>query len=227
MNISTCTIPEVNLPIFENLSPEEFDLLAQNTLKVKYKKGETIFKQGTYAAHIVYIKTGLAKAYIEGFSEILVLKIATPGAYLALSTVSDETKVFPYSAKTYVDTEVLLISIDTLRQFAKSNSKFASVIINQLSDAFNQIIGRFYCITHKQLYGRLADILLCLSEKIFKSATFELNFSRQELSELAKMSYESVIRMLKKFKDDGLIQMEGNVITILDSEQLRKISDYG
>jgi len=73
----------------------------------------------------------------------------------------------------------------------------------------------------------MADILLCLSERIFKERDFELNLSRRELAELTGMSTESVIRMLKKFKDDGLIQMTGKTINITNFELLKKISEYG
>lgn len=227
MKLSSCTIPDLILPIFKSLSAEESITLAENTLKVSYKKGESVFKQGTFASHIVYVKEGLIKAYVEACNETLVLRIGTPDNFLALSTIADGNKVFPYSAKAYINSDLLLFDIDTIRSLSRSNIDFSNDLLSLISMSYNQIIGRFFCLTYKQLYGRLADILLCLSEKIFKSDTFELNLSREELGELTKMSAESVIRMLKKFKDDGIIQMDGKFITIIDFDQLRKISDYG
>jgi len=227
MKLSSCTIPDLSVPVFKSLSAEESLILAQSTLKVQYKKGESVFKQGTFASHIVYVKEGLIKAYVEACNEILVLKIGTPDNFLALSAIADGNKVFPYSAKAYITSELLLFDIDTVRSLSRSNIDFSNDLVNLISMSYNLIIGRFFCLTYKQLYGRLADILLCLSEKIFKSNTFELNLSREELGELTKMSAESVIRMLKKFKDDGIIQMDGKFITIIDFDQLRKISDYG
>ena len=41
------------------------------------------------------------------------------------------------------------------------------------------------------------------------------------------MSTESVIRMLKKFKDDGIIEMHGKTFNISNYDLLRKISEYG
>jgi hypothetical protein len=41
------------------------------------------------------------------------------------------------------------------------------------------------------------------------------------------MSTESVIRMLKKFKDDGIIDLDGKMITIRNYDTLSKISEYG
>jgi len=41
------------------------------------------------------------------------------------------------------------------------------------------------------------------------------------------MSSETVIRMLKKFHDDGLILLEGKNFKILDHERLKQISERG
>ena len=74
---------------------------------------------------------------------------------------------------------------------------------------------------------RLADILLCLSDRVFKEIEFVLPLSRKDLGELSSMSSETVIRMLKKFKEDGLIEMEGKNFKILDYERLKSISEKG
>jgi len=74
---------------------------------------------------------------------------------------------------------------------------------------------------------RLADILLCLANKIFKSNSFELPISRADLGDLTGMSTESVIRMMKEFKEDGLIEMQCKSIELLDVIRLEKISEFG
>ena len=46
---------------------------------------------------------------------------------------------------------------------------------------------------HKQSFGRLADILLCLSDRVFRNEEFDLPLSRKDLSELSGLSVETVI----------------------------------
>jgi CRP/FNR family transcriptional regulator len=82
-------------------------------------------------------------------------------------------------------------------------------------------------LTHKQSYGRLADILLCLADRIFYSQDFLLPLSRKELAELSGISAETVVRMLKKFNDEGLITTEGKNLRILDYQKLKMISEMG
>jgi len=50
-----------------------------------------------------------------------------------------------------------------------TNTEFAKEVIEILSSNSVQVNGRFFCLTHKQSFGRLADIILCLSQRIFKA----------------------------------------------------------
>jgi len=202
-------------------------LIESNKITLTYKKGEIISKQGSFASHIIYLKKGLAKVYLEGKSKNLILTITPPGNLMGLPCLYDGNNVFLYSASTYIDSEVELIDIDLFKQLLLQNSKFAFAIIKTLNASTVQTFGRFYCFTHKQMHGRLADILLCLSQRIYGSDSFNLPLSRSDLAELTGMSTESVIRVMKDFKDDGLIKTDGKDIELIDIEMLLKISEVG
>lgn len=80
---------------------------------------------------------------------------------------------------------------------------------------------------HKQSYGRLADILLCLADRTLSSHDLLLPLSRKELAELSGISAETVVRMLKKFNEEGLISTEGKNLRIMNYNKLRVISEIG
>ncbi|MCD4769557.1 MAG: Crp/Fnr family transcriptional regulator [Bacteroidales bacterium] len=224
---SSCTVSFPKRDFFDVLTPDQKKLLDDNTVDITYKKGEIICKHGTFAPHIIFLKKGLVKVYLEGAHDNLILKLAVPGSLIGLSSLSDDDSAFHYTASTYLDSEASLINIDFFRQIIRENGEFACSVVAVFCNNALQTYGRFFSFTHKQLYGRLADILLCLSERIFYKEEFKLNLSRKELGELTGMATESVIRMLKRFKQDGLIDMDGKIIKIKDYELLLKISDYG
>ena len=225
--LNSCTVSNAKCICFDMLTPEELDMINANSTTVRYKKGEVICKHGTIAPHVILLKEGLAKIYLEGRNDSLILKIITSGNMIGLTSINEGNNIFHYSSMTYIDSKASLIDINVFRKVMSQNVKFANAVINILCENAVQTFGRFFCFTHKQLYGRMADILLCLAERIFKNREFELNLSRKELAELTGMSTESVIRMLKKFKDDGIIHMEGKTIVIRNYETLSKISEYG
>lgn len=225
--INSCTVGKNLLCCFDQLSQEQLATIDANSVEVTYSKGETICKQGTFASHIMVVKEGLAKIYLEGKGEILILKILPAVNIIGLTSLIEGNNVFQYSAQAYMDTTVKLIDINTFKDTMKKNGRFATEIIGLLSQNTVITYGRFFCLTKKQTYGRLADVILCLSNRVYKNDIFPLQLTRKELAELASMSVESIARILTKFKDDKLIKIESDTIEILDSERLNQISIHG
>lgn len=226
-HFTSCTISNHQCKCFELLSEEEQKLIDTNSVVIQFKKGEVICKQGAFATHILFMEKGLAKVYLDDGINSLVLKIIPDGNFLGLSSVSEDQNTFRYSSMAYVDSYVKQIDINTFRKLLSENSRFAKEVIDILNANSLQIYGRFFCLTHKQSYGRLADIILCLSERIFKKEEFELPLSRKDLAELTGMTAETVIRLLKKFREEGMIAIEGKQFKVKDPVRLKRISETG
>ena len=224
---TSCTVADDHCKCFEALTEEQLALLEKKQVTVEYNKGEIIAKHGAFASHVVFLCEGLIKVYLEHGSESLVLKIISPGNLVGLSSLTDGEEVFQYSAAAYQKSIAKLIDTVTFKQLIRENGHFASKVISILGENSNQINNRFFCLTHRQSYGRLADLLLCLAGRVFKTDKFELDLTRKELAELAGMSTENVIRILKKFQDDKLIEMKGKNIQLNDIPALQKICDLG
>jgi CRP/FNR family transcriptional regulator len=212
---------------FELLTAEEKELIDTQTVLVHYKKGEMICKQGSFASNIMYLEKGLVKIYLEGNPKDLILTITPEKNLMGLQALYEGNNTFLYSISTYTDSIVRIIDIQIFKQLLQKNALFAFRIINLLNESTSQSYGRFFSLTQKQLHGRLADILLCLSRKIFNSESFDLPLSRSDLSELTSMSTESVIRIMKDFKDDGIIDINNKSISLLDFPRLENISAKG
>jgi len=212
----TCVVSTPHFNCFDSLNEEEKALLDSNKRDVSFKKGEIIAKQGSFASHVVFLKKGLVKVYLEGDQKDLILKIVTDNHFVTLSSVFDGNDSFIYSVSPYIDSVATLISVDVFKQLIRKNAQFAMQIINLLNANTAQIYGRFYCLTRKQSHGRVADIIMCLSENIFMSQAFKLNISRNDLADLTGLSSESVIRILKEFKESGIIETQNKSIEILD-----------
>jgi len=225
--VSSCTVVKKHCECFECLNEEQKALVEEQHVLVEYKKGEVIARQGAFASHIILIMDGLAKVMYEDNNENIVLRIATPGSLIGLTSLSDDNKLFKYTVKAYVKTSVKLIDTNLFIKLIKENSLFGFAVIKILSEISQQKNERFFGLIRRQSYGKLADLLLCMSGNIFKDNKFDLPLSRKEIAELAGMSTESVIRTLKNFQDDKLISIDGKTIEILDTEGLIKIFELG
>jgi len=223
----SCSVGEDEPRCFELLTSEEKQLIDANKVDVSYKKGEIICKQGTFATHIMVVTEGLAKIFLEGCNDSLILKILPAVNIIGLPCLFEGNSIFHYSAQAYLDTTVSLIEIGTFKKIIESNAKFASKIISLLGENTIIAYGRFFCLTKKQTNGRLADVLLCLSQRIYKDTNFPLHLTRKELAELAGMSVESTTRILTKFNEEGLIRINKKNIEIVDLDRLILISLKG
>ncbi len=224
---SYCTLEQNQVFCFDLLTTEEYDLLRSKMLIVNYRAGETICKQGAFASHIIILREGLVKLYMEGSAENLVLQILPPNSIIGLTSCFDNNHIFFYSAQAYQDSTVQMIDMNVFMQVLNSNAQFATRMLSFLAEQSVITYGRFFCMTQKQTYGRFADVLLCLANRIYKTAKFPLQLSRKELAELSGMSVESIARILTRFKSEGLIEVTTDTIEILDRHKLNEISLKG
>ena len=224
---NSCVVPTSAGNCFDLLTEDERKMVDDNMVEVFYKKGEIICKQGSFASKIIFLSDGLVKVYLEGSPKNLVLAITPANNLVGLPSIYEGNNTFLYSVSSYIDSWAKLIDINVFKQLLRQNAPFASKIIDILNENTAQAYARFFCLTRKQLHGRLADILMCLSDRIFKSLEYDLPLSRSDLGDLTGMSTESVIRIMKEFKDDRLIEVSGKNINILEPERVRKISELG
>lgn len=224
---TSCSISKHKCNCFNVLTPDEHNYLFSNSVLVEFSKLEMIYKQGGFVSNIMIVESGLVKVFIESKNNVLVLKIITSGNLLGMTSISEINNTYQYNAMAYVDSVIRQIDINAFRSVVKQNPDFAKEIIDMLNSNSIQINNRFFCLSHKQSFGRLADILLCLSERVFKETEFELPLSRKELAELTGLKPETVIRLLKQFSDEGIIHLNGKKINIKDNQTLKKISEKG
>ncbi len=152
---------------FQLISKEELEALSENRTHVSYLKGETLFKQGAFAPHVLFIQSGLVKVYLQaGPRKVQNLWIARSGDFLAFSSMFGE-KVFHYSAMALKDAEVLMIDKESLRNLLKTNSEFGFRITSKNYRSENHLMEIVASLSYKQMRGKLASALIYLSSEDF------------------------------------------------------------
>ncbi|HZX63199.1 MAG TPA: Crp/Fnr family transcriptional regulator [Bacteroidales bacterium] len=212
--------------IFSTLSNTELELINNNRYEVSFKAGEIMFKQGTPSPHFLCLTTGMAKLYIEGYGKNLILSLVKPVEYIFGPGIYVDNR-HHYSASAVKDSTACLVDVNAFKQIMRSNPDFVDEFIHRISIMTIFNFEQFISLTQKQMNGRIADALFYLSDKIYGSNPFEMTISRQDLADLSGMSKESAIRILKEFKDEGILSVNGNILHILNPQQLKKISETG
>jgi len=212
---------------FQKLSEEELAFINEKKTQIFYLKGETIFKQGAFAPHVLFVNHGLVRVYLQtGTNKQLNLRIARKGDFVAFSSVFGEN-IYNYSAVTLVDSAICMIDKSALKQLLMQNHDFALELTSRNYSnerRYLEIIGN---ISYKQMRGKLASALLYLAEEEFKSENLFQFLTRQDIADFASITIESAIKFLKEFEREGIIQLDRKNIDILNREELLLISKNG
>jgi len=221
------TVHSTGIPQEDRLRHEELDELKQNINLVAFRKREVIFRQHTPASHVLYVKSGLVKIFKEGRNKRnFILKIASPGEYIGIMSVFGST-MNQFSASAVDGAEIGYIEKKVFVSVMERNPNFTNEVIKFLSDEGLFIFERLIGQSHKQLPGRIADVILYFSDRIYKREEFEFPFTRRELAELAGTTKESFIRTLSEFKNDKIISLDGSKVIIKSLKIIRTLSELG
>jgi len=125
------------------------------------------------------------------------------------------------------DTQACFVKVEDYKEVMRTNPEFSMELVKYLNERIIEHYSKIIKFAHKQTHGKVAGILLYLSEEIYNNEAFKTSITRQDMADMAAMAKESVIRVLKEFSDEGIISCGIHDFKILDKKKLIKISTTG
>ncbi len=224
-NIS-CQDCKLKCDIYQALKEHGDDFSTINPLHVFYDRHEYICKQGSSVTHAIYLVEGSAKLFIEGLNNRnITLYIMKPHSYIGLLSFF-ETPTYSYSVKALEDSHICMVDLDCIKQLYIENHDFLLKLNKAFGKSVSSILSKIITLNQKNIRGRIADSLLYLGQ-LHQSDEFNMLLSRKELGELSAISEENAVRLLGEFRREGIIDVQGKNIKILDKKLLEKISEVG
>lgn len=121
-------------------------------------------------------------------------------------------------------TNLYCIPKTDFKRFLDSNTNMLYDIINvldhNLQDTKNQLLDMAYSSVRR----KTAQTIILFTERLKRNKLRQIRISRADLAAVAGIAQESLIRTLSKLKKEGLIEIEGRNIKVLDFEKLENIS---
>lgn len=224
---SHCECCNLKLNIFRFLSEEELEVINKSRYEVRFNQGEMIFKQESPFTHLACLTNGLAKIYIEGRNQKnIILKILRPTEMVGGPGFPVDYR-HHFSVSALTEASACFIDVNAFEEMLRRNPQFSMEFIKHLNTSTIRFFEKIQSLTQKHMHGRIADSLLYLSNDIYHGDEFITELHRQEFADMSAMTKESAIRILKEFKNDGIIDYNGNSFKIKRKEQLETISVTG
>jgi len=221
---STCCFKENDL--FNLLSDQELEKLNSTRVEVNFKKGEIIYKEGMPLTHLTIIRDGFGKIFVNGLNgkNLILNYTKLYGLNGGIGFFTDQIHHSTLMAAT--DCKVCLIDIHSINEVMRTNRAFMLGYLKDHSIKMQHTYHRFIIVTQKNMEARIAQAILYLKETQFTHGSID-HINRLDLAEFTAMSKESVIRVLKEFKNEKHIELKDQKIIIVDEQALQNISDYG
>lgn len=187
-----------------------------------YKKKQLIYTEGNHPVKVFYIQKGKVKTFkTSDDGKGLTVGLFKEGDYVGYTAILEGT-VYKETAEAIEDTTLSIIGKDEFENLLQSNKKvahqFIQLLAQNVTDREKQLVG----IAYNSLRKRVAEALILLQRKYTKDDTdkFSIHISREDLAHIAGTATESIIRTLRAFKSEKLIDIKEGAIIILDDKRL-------
>lgn len=206
--------------LFEGLSGQEVETISKLIFEKKYGKGETIFFEGDEADGFYIVSSGQIKVFkMNPMGKEHILHIFGPGEPVGEVPVFSK-QPFPANAEALVKSSTLFFPRKDFVALIENNPSIALNMLAVLSRRLRQFATQIENLSLKEVPARLAGYLLYIAEEQKNEGVVQLPVSKGQLASLLGTIPETLSRIFARMSDEGLIQVEGRSITILDRQGL-------
>lgn len=200
----------------------ELDRLTENRIHRIMRKKELIYMDGQSPSDIYFIRRGMVKTYkINKDGKELITGFHKAGSVIGHLSILQNS---PYTenAEVVAEAEIGFISrqdfLVTLYSNHEVSSRFIQLLAQQLFEAENRLLG----IAYDSVRQKVAQALLQVSRN-YNDGNKPIRIARRDLSGLIGTATESLNRTLADFKDESLISIQPEGISILNLEKLERM----
>jgi len=189
-----------------------------------YKAGENIYEEGKLGHHFFFIERGVVKSHkMDQYGKELITQVYKEGDFFGNTSFNKSSSYQEY-ATAMEDTRVYAITKDELKEILSKNNKITLDLIDVMSENITGIKEQLLEMAYGSVRKKTARTILLFSQNIRRHPTQSIRISRSDLASVAGMASETLIRTLSEFKKEGLLEIEGRNIKLLNVEALKKIS---
>ena len=188
-----------------------------------FKKGDTIYEKGKHSNFFYLIKRGVVKAHrMDNQGKELITELYKEDDFFGNHATDPQSSYEDY-ATAMEDSQLYAVSRDEFQKILVGNPKITMQLVEVLNNNLSELKQQLMDMAYGSVRKKTANTILLFAERIKKHPLKSIRISRADLAGVAGMAPESLIRTLSEFKKEGLIEIEGRNIKLIDSEALKKV----
>ncbi len=217
-----CSISELCLPF--SLNEQELTTLDEIIdRKRPIHKGDKIFHDGQELHALFAIRSGTFKTFTvneQGEEQITGFHLA--GDLLGFDAIANNAHPsFAQALETSMVCEIPYCSLDHL---SNSMPKLKKQVLRLMSNEIRTDQEMLTLLNRKNAEQRVATFLVSLSDRYhargLSSKEFRLTMTRSDIGNYIGLTVETISRLLNRFHKNGMIKVDGKLISILALDRL-------
>ena len=216
--------------IFKGLNQKDKETLVHHHTLTVFKKGQFLFKEGDKTHGLICLASGKVKVFKDGAGgRGQILKMVRHQGFIGYKTLFSDN-LWSVSAIAIEDSAICIFEKSSFIRILKKNPDLSMKFIKVIADELWFSNNRTVSLTQKHVRGRLAESILILRDTYGFEAdgkTIRISLSREDIANLSNMTTSNAIRTLSNLASEGIIEITGRRISIIDSNQIELISELG
>lgn len=211
------------MPLFNEMSAEELDVLALGTTEVRVARGATIFRRGDPCLGFHTVVYGLIKlSFSSPVGEEKIVRLVGPGDGFGEALMFMD-KPYIVSAQALADTLLLYVKKSVVVSELEQDPAFARKMLAGLSMRLHNLMRDVEAYSLQSGTQRVVGYLLNLVDDTRGSAQHvRLETGKRTIASRLNITPEHFSRILRDLSVRELIEIKGREITIPDVARLRK-----
>lgn len=211
--------------LFNKLPAADLERLAGHLHPRQFRRNTILFHKDQPGDGLYIVESGHIRIFLPtATGEELTVDIAGPGDVVGELALLDG-RPRSASAQSVEDTTVQILSREDFQQYLTTAPNLAASLLELLSTRLRQITEYAESLAFLDIHGRVAWALLQLAGRHgvdHQGVEIDFDMTQTELASMVGATRERVNRALASFRAQGLVEIRGRKIALLDTTKLRQ-----
>jgi CRP/FNR family transcriptional regulator, dissimilatory nitrate respiration regulator len=211
--------------LFVGLPAADISAIAAFTVSKNLGKGDYLFREGARSEGFYIVQKGAINVHrVSAAGKEQTIHLFRPIESFAEASLATDTG-YPANARATEAAMVLLVPKSDFVELLRHRPELALRMLGSMSQHLRVLVGLLDDLTLKDMETRLANWLLKHCPRPLPSgpAIVQLDRTKRVLAAEMGTTSETLSRTLAKFRDQKLLRVKGNTITLTKPLELQKL----
>ena len=209
--------------IFSKLTELQLDRVYQSCQLVRLAEGEILFNQGENVKAFYMVLSGKMKLFrisIDGQEKII--EIVKPGEVFAEALMFTDKTDYPVSSAALSESEIIAINAEKFKTMLLESTDTCLMLLGEMSFRLRTLVNEIDKLTLHSGTCRVASYLV--QEMPEGEKKFTLEIPKNIIAARLSIKPETFSRIVKSLKNQGILSIDGNTVTVDDVDALKRHS---